>query len=62
MRRDGLTRKEATEQLRECKEAIADLINNSGEINFPTYDEVADVVADYLGLEPDYLDVILNEF
>ena len=29
--------------------------------NHASYDECADIVASYLGLEPDYLDILLNE-
>ena len=52
--RDGLTRNEAENILVECMNTLR------GAIYRGNYTEAEDIVADYLGLEPDYLDILLN--
>jgi hypothetical protein len=49
MDRDGITKEEAIEQIRECKAEMMDCIE-CGD-----YSGAEDVLADYLGLEPDYI-------
>lgn len=53
MRRDGISRLEAENLVEECKE---ELWNAAARGN---YQECEDIVASYLGLEPDYLDDLL---
>lgn len=50
MRRDGISEEEAWNYVRECQEEINYVIEHDGSIT-----EVEDVIADILGLEPDYL-------
>lgn len=60
MRRDGITENEARNLIEECREAINDIFANAESDNFfALYDEVADTIADYLSLEPDYLEYLL---
>lgn len=53
MRRDGISRLEAENLVEECRE---ELWNAAARGN---YQECEDIVASYLGLEPDYLDDLL---
>lgn len=50
MRRDHLTRNEAEQLMDECQHAIDDAIAAEA-----SYYEVCDILADYIGLEPDYI-------
>lgn len=50
MRRDHMNRNEAEELMDECQQAIDEAVANDAG-----YYEVCDIIADYLGLEPDYL-------
>ena len=50
MRRDHLTRAEAIDLIEETREEIYYAIENGASL-----DEVEDILADYLMLEPDYL-------
>lgn len=60
MRRDGITENEARNLVEECREAINDIFANAESNNFfALYDEVTDTIADYLSLEPDYLEYLL---
>ena len=58
MRRDRISREEAEYLVDQCKEELnmIALVSNS----FLAYDEAADCVASWLGLEPDYIDIIMN--
>ena len=47
MRRDGLTREEAFETLRDAREAVLEAIQNG--------DDPEDAFMDITGLEPDYI-------
>ena len=49
MERDGISAKEAAEMITEARDAMQDAID-AGE-----FDEVDSIMADYLGLEPDYI-------
>ena len=49
MRRDGYTREEATERYREVRSEIGDALIGTSCLN------PEDVLADELGLEPDYI-------
>lgn len=53
MRRDGISRLEAENLIEECKEELWSAATRG------SYQECEDIVALYLGLEPDYLDVLL---
>ena len=50
MERDGLTEAEAKEQIREAREEMLDAIHSGEDVQ-----DIEDIFADYLGLEPDYL-------
>jgi hypothetical protein len=50
MRRDGMTREEAIRIIEETRDEIACAIENGADL-----DEIEDILADYLMLEPDYL-------
>lgn len=50
MRRDGDTRQEAEERVSECKRRLYEEAVDVGD-----YDAAEDIVAEELGLEPDYL-------
>ena len=53
VKRDGISRNEAQNLIEECKEEI-ELAIATGNI-----DKVDDILRDYLGLEPDYLDELI---
>lgn len=53
VKRDGISRNEAQNLIEECKEEI-ELAIATGNI-----DKVEDILRDYLGLEPDYLDELI---
>lgn len=53
-RRDGISLNEARDLIDETQEEINYVINNT-----LSYDEVVDIIASNLGLEPDYLDLFL---
>lgn len=55
MRRDGMSKNEAQEAFESCKEHIQE-----AAIEGACYDEIADIIADELGLEMDYLDELLD--
>ena len=50
VRRDGISENEAWNIVEECKAEILVALDNGAGIT-----EVEDIVADYLGLEPDYI-------
>lgn len=50
MRRDDMTREEAIRIIEETRDEIACAIENGASL-----DEIEDILADYLMLEPDYL-------
>lgn len=54
MRRDGMSETEAWNLIGECQAEVTWAIEN-GE----SYDYVADVISDYLGLEPEFMEVFL---
>ena len=53
MRRDGISQLEAENLVEECKEELGDAAARG------SYQECEDIVASYLGLEPDYLEYLL---
>lgn len=53
MRRDGISRLEAENLVEECKEELWNAAARG------SYQECEDIIASYLGLEPDYLDLLL---
>ena len=54
-RRDNLSLNEARITVDDCIEELKEVIKHGN------LDECEDIVRDWLGLEPDYLDIILNE-
>ena len=55
MRRDHLSRQEALDIYDECQEAILEASAN----NLCNVNDLEEILADYLGLEPDYLSEFL---
>ena len=55
-RRDNVSMLEAQIMINDCLIELESAIQNHA-----SYDECADIVVSYLGLEPDYLDILLNE-
>ena len=53
MRRDGISQLEAENLVEECREELW------GAAVRGSYQECEDIVASYLGLEPDYLEYLL---
>ena len=53
MRRDGISQLEAENLVEECKEELWEAAARGN------YQECEDIVMSYLGLEPDYLDLLL---
>ena len=53
MQRDGISAAEAENLIEDCAEEMNDAIMRGN------YQECEDILASYLGLEPDYLDVFL---
>ena len=53
MRRDGISRLEAENLVEECKEELYEAAARG------SYQECEDIIALYLGLEPDYLEQML---
>jgi hypothetical protein len=51
MERDGMSREEAVELIREYKVEFNKILNNGG-----SYDEAQTLMEDYFGLEPDYIE------
>ena len=50
MERDGLTKREAQDQVNYCKQRLQDEAVPSGDYNL-----AEDIIAEELGLEPDYM-------
>lgn len=59
MRRDGISENEAQNMIDCCRAEIYDLLSGEG-MNYGVYDEVCEIVYDWLGLEPDYIDLIME--
>ena len=59
MRRDRINENEARNAIYECQMELNELMRGD-TMNFGVYDEAANILADYLSLEPDYLDIILG--
>lgn len=53
MRREGIDMYEAWDMIKECQEEMEDAIR------YGDYQACEDILASYLGLEPDYLDYFL---
>ena len=56
MRRDSISEEEAWSAVNGCMEEMHDILDNDGLLM-----EVEDAVYYWLGLEPDYAEVLLNE-
>lgn len=54
-RRDSISIHEANILVDDCANEINELLTTDE----CTYDAVADIIADYLGLEPDYVDLFI---
>ena len=54
MRRDGISENEAQSLVENCKAELDFLMEIGG-----SYDEAADIVCDWLSLEPDVLDIMI---
>ena len=54
-KRAGISMHEANTLVDDCANEINELV----AADQATYDEVADIIADYLGLEPDYMDLFI---
>lgn len=60
-RRDNITFEEAYESVMECADAINAILEDNDNIPpYQLYDLATEILADDLGLEPDYLDVVLD--
>ena len=61
MRRDGIDENEAWHLVKECREELENLMMDNGDgYGYAPYEEATDIVADWLGLEPDYLPIIMD--
>lgn len=59
-KRDGIHIEEAQDIVQECQYAINDLLSSEIEMtSYDLYDEATEILYDYLGLEPDYLDAFM---
>ena len=56
IRRDNITRLEAENIMQDCIIAIRQAIENKESV-----EDLEDIIYYYLGLEPDYLETLLNE-
>lgn len=54
IRRDGCTRNEALDRIKECQQRLEEEAVATGD-----YEAAQDIVAEELGLEPDYLIALL---
>ncbi len=54
-RRDGISIEEAYACVMDCQTELDYVVARGG-----SYDEVVEVIADILGLEPDYMDILLD--
>ena len=54
VRRDGISENEAWNLVEACREELLDAIEHGASLLY-----VEDIVADWLGLEPDYLEMLL---
>lgn len=54
VKRDGISKNEAYNLIEDCQAEIDDALTYVA-----SYDTVTDIIADYLGLEPDYLDLFI---
>lgn len=58
MRRDGISYEEATQAVDECVRSIYEVLDEDlGSLD--TYEAVTSILARDLGLEPDYLEMLL---
>ena len=55
VKRDNISYNEARYLVEECRREVNELAAEGA-----SYDEVADTIADFLGLEPEYMDVLLD--
>lgn len=53
-KRDGISYNEAVNCVKDCQDEIKYILEHN-----PTYDAVADCIADCLGLEPDFMEVLM---
>ena len=55
VKRNGITEAEAREKVMNCQDEIDDVLNMGGG-----YDQIADIIESWLGLEMDYLFDVLE--
>lgn len=61
MRRDSISFEEAYQYVMECANHITELFNENYKLPpYQLYEYATEIIADELGLEPDYLDAVLN--
>lgn len=60
MRRDDISENEARNMIDCCRAEIHDLLSGEG-MGYGAYDEVCEIMADYLSLEPDFIIPLLLE-
>jgi len=53
MRRDGMTKEQAEQEVEEARAAMYEYIEDGD------YEAAEDIMADFFGLEPDYIDYLL---
>lgn len=58
MKRDGMNRTDATELVKGVKAQI-DIVVSENDGDLSTIEEIEQIIADELGLEPDYVDDFL---
>lgn len=54
-KRDGISYEEAAIWVKNCQDELAEICNSE----YPSLEDAEYCVADFLGLEPDYLEVLL---
>jgi hypothetical protein len=61
MRRDNMTREDATQLVREFEAELKEMAESATSVTDPSLSEIEDLFTDYFGLEPDYLFSFLND-
>ena len=59
-KRDGISEDEALSLVDECADTIAAILDANEDDPEILYYDAVDTLMDYLGLEPDYLDLVLE--
>ena len=53
MKRDGMTKEQAIQEIEEAREAMYECIEDGD------YEGAEDILSDFFGLEPDYIDFLI---